>query len=132
MSPPCPPTSGTAASRPSARCSSCGRTPPPSCPRSTRPARCRRPRCSSDAPARVPRGVVICGLGTLEDPLVGAVVFFVLRELLADYGSWYMILLGALAVGAMLAYPAGLWGLVADRWDIRLFPVQRRVRLDER
>jgi branched-chain amino acid transport system permease protein len=39
-----------------------------------------------------------------------------------------MILLGALAVGVMLAYPRGLWGLVADRWDVRFFPVQRRVR----
>ena len=72
--------------------------------------------------------VVIGGLGTLEGPLIGAVVFFVLREALADYGSWYLILLGTLAVGVMLAYPSGLWGLVADRWDIRFFPVQRRVR----
>ncbi len=75
--------------------------------------------------------VVIGGLGTLEGPLVGAVLFFVLRELLADYGSWYMIVLGALAVGVMLAYPRGLWGLVTDRWDVRVFPVQRRLRLDE-
>jgi len=71
--------------------------------------------------------VVIGGLGSLEGPLIGAVVFFVLRELLADYGSWYMILLGGLAVGVMLAYPQGLWGLIAERWDIRVFPVQRRV-----
>jgi branched-chain amino acid transport system permease protein len=74
--------------------------------------------------------VVIGGLGSLEGPLIGAVVFFVLREALADYGSWYMILLGTLAVGVMLAYPSGLWGLVADRWDIRFFPVQRRIRPD--
>ncbi len=72
--------------------------------------------------------VVIGGLGTLEGPIVGTVVFFLLRELLADYGSWYMILLGALAVLAMMRYPQGLWGLVAERWDVRLFPVQRRIR----
>jgi branched-chain amino acid transport system permease protein len=72
--------------------------------------------------------VVIGGLGTLEGPIVGTVIFFLLRELLADYGSWYMILLGALAVLAMMRYPQGLWGLVAERWDVRLFPVQRRVR----
>ena len=40
-----------------------------------------------------------------------------------------MILLGALAVVGMLRYPQGLWGLVAERWDLRFFPVQRRVRL---
>jgi branched-chain amino acid transport system permease protein len=72
--------------------------------------------------------VVIGGLGTLEGPIVGTVVFFLLRELLADYGSWYMIVLGALAVLAMMRYPQGLWGLVAERWDVRLFPVQRRIR----
>ena len=73
--------------------------------------------------------VVIGGLGTLEGPIVGTVVFFLLRETLADYGAWYMILLGALAVVAMLRFPQGLWGLVAERWDIRFFPVQRRVRI---
>jgi len=73
--------------------------------------------------------VVIGGLGTLEGPVIGTAVFFTMRELLGDYGSWYMILLGALAVGVMLVYPHGLWGLVADRWDVRVFPLERRVRL---
>jgi branched-chain amino acid transport system permease protein len=72
--------------------------------------------------------VVIGGLGTLEGPIVGTIVFFLLRELLADHGAWYMILLGALAVLTMMLYPQGVWGLVAERWDLRFFPVQRRVR----
>src|SRR5499425_353915 len=74
--------------------------------------------------------VVIGGLGTLEGPIVGTLVFFVLRQTLADYGSWYMILLGTLAVLAMVRFPEGVWGLVAARWDARFFPVQRRLRLD--
>ena len=73
--------------------------------------------------------VVIGGLGTLEGPIVGTLVFFLLREQLADYGAWYMIVLGSLAVAAMMRFPQGLWGLVAERWDLALFPVQRRVRL---
>jgi branched-chain amino acid transport system permease protein len=76
--------------------------------------------------------VVIGGLGSLEGPLIGTALFFLVRELLSDYGAWYMILLGALAVGVMLAYPQGLWGIVADRWDLRFFPVGRRVRVDSR
>jgi branched-chain amino acid transport system permease protein len=74
--------------------------------------------------------VVIGGIGSLEGPLIGTALFFVTRELLSDFGAWYMILLGVLAVGVMLIYPRGLWGLVADRWDVRFFPVQRRVALD--
>ncbi len=73
--------------------------------------------------------VVIGGLGTLEGPIVGTVVFFLLRELLSDYGAWYMILLGGPAVLVMMRYPQGLRGFVAERWDLRFFPVQRRVRL---
>ena len=71
--------------------------------------------------------VVIGGLGTLEGPILGTVIFFLLRELLADYGAWYMILLGALAVLVMMRYPQGLWGLVALRGGVRVFPVDRRV-----
>jgi branched-chain amino acid transport system permease protein len=75
--------------------------------------------------------VVIGGLGTLEGPIVGTLLFFFLREALSDHGAWYMILLGLLAVVTMLRFPQGLWGLVAERWDLRFFPVQRRVRLPD-
>ena len=74
--------------------------------------------------------VVIGGIGSIEGPFVGAMVFFALRYLLADYGAWYMILLGAVAVIIMLLAPRGLWGLVSDRYDIHFFPVRRRVRLE--
>jgi branched-chain amino acid transport system permease protein len=74
--------------------------------------------------------VVIGGLGSLEGPLIGTALFFLVREYLSDYGAWYMILLGTLAVGVMLAYPQGLWGMVAERRDLRFFPVGRRVERD--
>jgi branched-chain amino acid transport system permease protein len=74
--------------------------------------------------------VVIGGIGSIEGPFIGAIVFFALRYFLADYGSWYMILLGAVAVVIMLFAPRGLWGLLAERYDIHFFPVRRRVRLE--
>jgi branched-chain amino acid transport system permease protein len=74
--------------------------------------------------------VVIGGIGSIEGPFIGALVFFALRYFLADYGAWYMILLGAVAVVIMLLAPRGLWGLLADRYDIHFFPVRRRVRLE--
>jgi len=73
--------------------------------------------------------VVIGGIGTIEGPIVGTVLFFVLRETLADYGSWYMIGLGLVAVLVMVKWPRGIWGYVQQRLDLRFFPVQRRVRL---
>src|SRR5262249_8141539 len=46
--------------------------------------------------------VVIGGIGTIEGPIVGTIVFFLLREYLSDFGSWYLITLGGLAVVVML------------------------------
>lgn len=75
--------------------------------------------------------VVIGGIGTVEGPLVGALVFFALRELLADYGAWYLIVLGSVAVAFMLWAPRGIWGLAGGRFGVQFFPVQRRLRLPQ-
>ena len=71
--------------------------------------------------------VVIGGIGTLEGPLIGAVVYFLLREWLADLGSVYLIALGGLTMVVMLVAPGGLWGLLNRVMPLQLFPVQRRV-----
>lgn len=75
--------------------------------------------------------VVIGGVGTMEGPLIGAVIFFVLQQTLAQYGSVYLIILGALAVVVILVAPQGLWGLVG-RGRVTLFPVGYRARLTDR
>jgi branched-chain amino acid transport system permease protein len=72
--------------------------------------------------------VVIGGIGTLEGPLVGAVVYFLLREWLSDLGSIYLIVLGTLTMAVVLVAPGGIWGLFTRRVPVQLFPVQRRVR----
>ncbi|OGB52674.1 MAG: ABC transporter permease [Burkholderiales bacterium RIFOXYD12_FULL_59_19] len=72
--------------------------------------------------------VIIGGIGTIEGPIIGTVVFFFLREYLSDFGSWYLIVLGAVAVAFMLWMPRGIWGFVASRFDLHFFPVQRRIR----
>mgnify|MGYP001088082648 FL=1 len=69
--------------------------------------------------------VVIGGIGTIEGPIVGVIVFFILRNLFADYGSWYLLVLGLLGIAVMLFAPRGLWGLFTERTGIQLFPVRR-------
>jgi branched-chain amino acid transport system permease protein len=71
--------------------------------------------------------VVIGGIGTLEGPILGTLVFFLLRQYLADLGSWYLIILGGVAVAVMLKMPLGLWGAFAKRFDIYIFPTRRRL-----
>lgn len=70
---------------------------------------------------------VIGGVGRVEGPLVGAAVFFLLRQLFADLGTLYLLMLGAVAIVIMLYAPKGLWGLIADRFGWQLFPLERRV-----
>ncbi|MDF0603640.1 branched-chain amino acid ABC transporter permease [Psychromarinibacter sp. C21-152] len=71
--------------------------------------------------------VVIGGIGSLEGPIIGTVLFFLLRETLADLGAIYLIVLGAVAIVIMLVAPRGLWGLVRERTGLTLFPLGYRV-----
>ena len=71
---------------------------------------------------------VIGGIGTIEGPIIGTIVFFALRETLADLGSVYLMMLGAVAIVVMLLAPKGIWGFVADRFGWQLFPLERRLR----
>jgi branched-chain amino acid transport system permease protein len=71
--------------------------------------------------------VVIGGIGTVEGPVLGAILFFSLREYLSNFGSWYLILLGVIAIAIMLAAPHGLWGLLHERFGLELVPIRRRL-----
>ena len=71
--------------------------------------------------------VVIGGIGTIEGPILGVIVFFILRQTLADFGSWYLMSLGVIAIAVMLFAPKGLWGLISARSGLHLFPVRRRL-----
>jgi branched-chain amino acid transport system permease protein len=71
--------------------------------------------------------VVIGGIGTLEGPIVGVIVFYLMQTYLAQYGTWYLILLGALAIVIMLFAPRGIWGYLAERFNLVLFPMRRRL-----
>ncbi len=71
--------------------------------------------------------VIIGGLGSIEGPIIGTLVFVGLRELLSDYGSAYLIVLGTLAVTITILAPRGLWGALDGRYSISLFGIHRRL-----
>jgi branched-chain amino acid transport system permease protein len=68
---------------------------------------------------------VIGGIGRVEGPIIGAVIFFILREMLSDLGSVYLVLLGLTAIIVMLWAPKGIWGYLADRYGWQIFPLSR-------
>src|SRR5580698_6392067 len=75
---------------------------------------------------------VIGGIGRIEGPIVGTIVFFLLRQTLADLGTIYLMMLGLVAILIMLAAPKGIWGLVVARFGFSVFPLERKVVFEER
>jgi len=74
---------------------------------------------------------VIGGIGRIEGPIVGTIVFFLLRQTLADLGTLYLMMLGLVAILTMLAAPKGLWGLIVARFGWQVFPLERKVVFEE-
>lgn len=60
--------------------------------------------------------IVLGGLGTLWGPVIGALVFFLIPELLAGLQSWRMLIYGCLLLALMLFAPHGLVGAMRQAW----------------
>lgn len=73
--------------------------------------------------------VVIGGIGRIEGPIVGALLFWLLNKFFSDYGSWYLVGLGALAIVVTLFFRDGLWGALQRRFGWSLFPTHRHVKV---
>jgi branched-chain amino acid transport system permease protein len=70
--------------------------------------------------------VVIGGIGSLEGPIIGTVIYFVLRGYLGDLGTWYLIALGTISIAIMLVEPRGVWALVRRYIGKDIIPVSHR------
>jgi branched-chain amino acid transport system permease protein len=72
---------------------------------------------------------VIGGIGRIEGPIVGAIIFFALRQTFAGLGSLYLLMMGAVAIIVMLWAPKGLWGIIVERLGWQVLPLQRHLVL---
>ena len=71
--------------------------------------------------------VVIGGLGTIEGPIIGAVLYYLFKDRFSEAQTKYFIALGVLAIVVALWLKRGIWGSLRHRFGISLFPVGRRV-----
>jgi branched-chain amino acid transport system permease protein len=73
--------------------------------------------------------VVVGGIGTLEGPILGTLIYFALRQLLTVVfplsGTWYLVAMGSVAVATMLYSPKGLWPILRDRVGLDWLTVRR-------
>jgi branched-chain amino acid transport system permease protein len=72
---------------------------------------------------------VIGGIGRIEGPIVGTIIFFALRQTFAGLGSLYLLMMGAVAIVVMLWAPKGLWGMIVERLGWQILPLQRHLVL---
>ncbi len=72
---------------------------------------------------------IVGGIGTLEGPIIGTIIYFGLREIFTNElnlsGAWYLIALGAAAMALMLYAPNGLWPEIRDRFGVQGLSVRR-------
>lgn len=73
--------------------------------------------------------VVVGGIGTLEGPILGTVIYFALRQLLTVVfplsGTWYLVAMGSVAVATMLYSPKGLWPILRDKAGLNWLTIRR-------
>ena len=72
--------------------------------------------------------VIIGGMGTLEGPIIGAVIFVLLRQRLFSFPGYSMAILGILAILIVLIAPRGIMGTILDKTGFELFTARRRVK----
>lgn len=72
--------------------------------------------------------VIIGGVGSTTGPVIGTLIFWVLRDQLADQGVWYLVVLGTVAIALAIAAPRGIYGLLQRLHPLQLFPVRRHLR----
>lgn len=56
--------------------------------------------------------VILGGIGSVEGPIFGAIIYFLLRETLSGLGPGYFVISGLLAITVIIFLPEGVWGLV--------------------
>jgi len=70
--------------------------------------------------------VIIGGIGTLEGPIVGALLFVLLSQSLAEYFSVSMLILGAIAIGVILIAPKGIMGTLQEKLGFEILSPRRK------
>lgn len=69
--------------------------------------------------------VIIGGIGTIEGPIIGALIFVILQQFFAEYASISLILLGAVSVIVMLVSPKGIMGTIQEKLGFEFLSPRR-------
>ncbi|MCF0230005.1 MAG: branched-chain amino acid ABC transporter permease [Parasporobacterium sp.] len=69
--------------------------------------------------------VIVGGIGTVAGPIVGAIIYVVLSEVLAKFPGWSNIILGAIAILVIVFLPDGVMGTLQKKLRFDIFSQKR-------
>ncbi len=69
---------------------------------------------------------IIGGIGTIEGPIIGSIIYVLLQQWLSDYPSVSLLILGAIAIAAILAAPKGVMGTVQEKLGFEILSPRRK------
>ena len=69
--------------------------------------------------------VIIGGVGTIAGPIVGAAIYVLLTNLLADFAGYSNMILGIIAIIVVLFLPHGVLGTLQNKLHFELFSSRR-------
>lgn len=70
--------------------------------------------------------VIIGGMGTIEGPVIGAIIYVILQQVLINFPGISKVILGAVAITIILLAPKGIMGLLQNKVKFEIFSVRRR------
>ncbi len=70
--------------------------------------------------------VIIGGIGTIEGPIVGALIYVLLSQWLAEYFSVSLLILGAIAIAVILLAPKGIMGTLQEKLGFEILSPRRK------
>jgi branched-chain amino acid transport system permease protein len=69
--------------------------------------------------------VVIGGIGTIEGPIIGALIYVLLSQWLAEYGHISLLILGVIAIAIILVAPRGIIGTLQEKTGFEILSPRR-------
>ena len=69
--------------------------------------------------------VIIGGSGTMEGPIIGAILYVLLTQYLYNFPGWSMIILGLIAVVVILIVPRGIFGTINEKTGFEILSPRR-------
>ena len=75
--------------------------------------------------------VMVGGIGRIEGPIIGALLYFFATRFFGQYGATYLVVLGLLTLFMALYSPGGLWSLFLKVRNWPWFPVSQFLILNE-